>query len=476
MYKNELIEKMRQQIQENKEKQKVENENKKLKKELKELKAKNKKENRIGKDVDLFDKFKDEYINQKSKVIELKKEHNDLIGELDYKVYNNLVIKKNVEFKIVGNGNKINRNKRINVYHDMNRYIENRYRTELKKQGENINDYTRVLRTSQLNEIRFLIKMIFFSNKISKDIIYNSIINTLMNFNEMINIFIQLIKTNSPSDIKLLKNYFTSISFNNNNVTKKFNINNIFTEIDFYFNDLDKIKKNFDDMNTSGEKNKKILKVCKRNDKNKNGLIELNHFNKIFKEIYGNFHNNQQNKEIYDTFIVIMKNYDDLKNLDLYQLSYLNLKNNSNEQLSNINNSKYEITLDKNEIKNEKQNNIDNISNNKEEDDTKICSNFVTDLFNDVIDKANDNNDNTDNNNNDIDNICKNFVSNVFEECLYRHNNKHFYNVCQKFVSDLFDDCLKRVNNEKNLKMCNNFVEDVFDSCLNKYRRQQKKP
>ena len=43
------------------------NENKKLKKELKELKSSIKIENnKVYKDVDLFDQFKNEYINKKS--------------------------------------------------------------------------------------------------------------------------------------------------------------------------------------------------------------------------------------------------------------------------------------------------------------------------------------------------------------------------------------------------------------------------
>ena len=97
IYKNELIEKMRLQIKENKNRQRMINENKKLKKELKELKSSIKIENnKVYKDVDLFDQFKNEYINKKSKVVQLKKEKDDLINELNYKVYNNLHIRKNI--------------------------------------------------------------------------------------------------------------------------------------------------------------------------------------------------------------------------------------------------------------------------------------------------------------------------------------------------------------------------------------------
>ena len=491
IYKNELIEKMRLQIKENKNRQRMINENKKLKKELKELKSSIKIENnKVYKDVDLFDQFKNEYINKKSKVVQLKKEKDDLINELNYKVYNNLHVRKNIEINIKSELKHKNVRNKTNIFYDMNKYIENRYISTLKKQRENFNDYTKALRTKQINEIRFLIKMIFYSNKITKDIVLNSVINNLMNFNDIINSFIQLIKTKSNTDKKLLKNYFTLICFDNRNISNNFNINNLFNEINHYFNDIENLKDNFENMNISVEKNKKIFKACKLNDKIKSGLIELNHFNIIFKAIYGNFQDNKKNKEIYDTFIIIMKNYNDLKNSDLYNLSYKNLKiSKTPDKLSSLNNSiisnnikNEEIINDnKNDNKNDNinnninnNNNNENITNNnssnniiKVEDDTKICNDFVTDLFNDVLDASKDNN--------EIDKICKDFVSNVFEDCLNRNKNSNFYEVCYDFVSDVFDDCLKRAKNESNIKICYDFVEDIFDTCLKKNQVLYKK-
>ena len=485
IYKNELIEKMRLQIKENKNRQRMINENKKLKKELKELKSSIKIENnKVYKDVDLFDQFKNEYINKKSKVVQLKKEKDDLINELNYKVYNNLHIRKNIEINIKSELKHKNVRNKTNIFYDMNKYIENRYISTLKKQRENFNDYTKALRTKQINEIRFLIKMIFYSNKITKDIVLNSVINNLMNFNDIINSFIQLIKTKSNTDKKLLKNYFTLICFDNKNISNNFNINNLFNEINHYFNDIENLKDNFENMNISVEKNKKIFKACKLNDKIKSGLIELNHFNIIFKAIYGNFQDNKKNKEIYDTFIIIMKNYNDLKNLDLYNLSYKNLKiSKTPDKLSSLNNSIISNNIKNEEIINDNKNdninnninnNNENITNNnssnniiKVEDDTKICNDFVTDLFNDVLDAPKDNN--------EIDNICKDFVSNVFEDCLNRNKNSNFYEVCYDFVSDVFDDCLKRAKNESNIKICYDFVEDIFDTCLKKNQVLYKK-
>ena len=474
-YKNELIEKMRQQIQENKNKKKIINENKKLKKEIKELKANIKPDNRVFKDIDLFDRFRDEYLIKKTKVIQLKKEKEDLKNELNYRVYNNLHIRKNIEFNYLVKSKDKNNKKKINIYYDMNRYIENKYRAVLKKQGENINDFTKILKTKQINEIRFLIKMIFHSNKITKDILLASLINNLLNFNEMINSFIQLIKTKSLSDKKLIKNYLTSISFEDKEISKIFNINNLFKEINFYFDDIDKLKNNFDNMNISIEKNKKIFKACKLNDKAKTGIIELNHFNSIFKAIYGNFQNEQKNKEIYETFIIMMKNYNNLDNLDLYHLSYKNIKNSSStsSKLSSLENSKMDNSLNKkeihinnNKIQNDDNDLIINVYNNKEEDYTKICNDFVSDLFNDCLETTNEKS--------DIDNICKDFVANVFEDCLQRTQIKHFYKVCYNFVSDVFDNCLAKAKNEKNIKICNDFVEDVFDFCVKKNKVNKK--
>ena len=485
IYKNELIEKMRLQIKENKNRQRMINENKKLKKELKELKSSIKIENnKVYKDVDLFDQFKNEYINKKSKVVQLKKEKDDLINELNYKVYNNLHVRKNIEINIKSELKHKNVRNKTNIFYDMNKYIENRYISTLKKQKENFNDYTKALRTKQINEIRFLIKMIFYSNKIAKDIVLNSVINNLMNFNDIINSFIQLIKTKSNTDKKLLKNYFTLICFDNKNISNNFNINNLFNEINHYFNDIENLKDNFENMNISVEKNKKIFKACKLNDKIKSGLIELNHFNIIFKAIYGNFQDNKKNKEIYDTFVIIMKNYNDLKNLDLYNLSYKNLKiSKTPDKLSSLNNSIISNNIKNEEIINDNKNdninnninnNNENITNNnssnniiKVEDDTKICNDFVTDLFNDVLDASKDNN--------EIDNICKDFVSNVFEDCLNRNKNSNFYEVCYDFVSDVFDDCLKRAKNESNIKICYDFVEDIFNTCLKKNQVLYKK-
>lgn len=460
-YKNNMIEKMKQQVIDYNRKQEIIKENKMLKKEINILKANMKNyNNKIYNEIDLFEKFKNEYINQKSKALQLKNENTSLIKKLDNKKYINLLIRKNIEIKIFGNNKKKKEIKKPDDNCNMNDYIEKIYKSELKKQNENYNDYTKYLKTKQINEIRFLIRMIFYSNKISKDIVIYLIINNLMKFNDIIYFLTQLIKTKSPSDIKLLKNYFTYIIFENKNNTPKFDINNLFNEINYYFNDVEKINITFDKKLKSDDKFKKLMKCCMLNDKYNNGFIELNQFNSIFKEIYGDYENNYKMKELYDTFIVIMKYYNNLKNLDLYHLYYENLN------IDKVQDKLINLEQKENDCNDDKDEKDDIISSNIKKDDAQICSDFISDIFNDCLDEENDNE--------QIDNVCKDFVTNVFDECKDRNKNKKFIEVCQDFVSDVFEECKER-NNNHNLKVCQDFVSDVFDFCLKKNNNNKKK-
>lgn len=460
-YKNDMIEKMREQINETRNKQEIIKENKKLKKEIKVLKANIKNVNdKIYNDVDLFGKFKNEYITKKNKVIQLKNENESLIKKLDYKRYNNLQIKKNIEINIISHIKRKKQIKKTKNDNNINKYIEEKYHLDLENQGENIDNYTKSLTEGKIKEIRYLIKMIFYSNKITKDSVLNLLMKNLVNFNEMIFSFIQLIKTNSPLDKILLKNYLTFICFNNSeNSSKNFNINNAFNELNFFFSDIEKIKTDLDSLNNnSNDKINKIVKECKFRDKyNKDKcIIEFNQFNSIFKEIYGNYQQNSKIKEIYDTYIYIMKNSEKLDKLNLYELNYKNINIQESQSIS-------EVSMSEIQSKNDSENiSSSNIEVRDEEDDSKVCSNFVTDLFNECI-KEESEEDNSDN----IDNVCKDFVSNVFEECQSKKQNNMLYIVCHDFVSKVFDECRDR-NNKKNIKTCQDFVADVFDFCLKK--------
>ena len=462
-FKNNFIEKMKQQIQEDKKKQEILKENKKLKKELNVLKANFRYDGKIYNEIDLFEKFKNEYLTYKSQATKLKDENSALLKKLNFKMYNNLLIRKNIEIQIISKVNNKKENGKLIGNNNMNKYIEKVYKSELKKLGENINDYEKPLKKKQLNEIRYLIKLIFHSNQIEKEIVLNLIINNLMNFNEILNLLIQRIKTESTSDKILLKNYYTTICFDNNkNKSKNFNIYNIFDEIKFYFTDIENLKKNIDFDDASNDRIKRLMKECTNNDKINNGLIELNQFNSIFKSIYGDYHYDEKIKELYDTFIIIMKNYNNLKNLDLYNLYYKNLDNYIiKEKLPRLNKLKYYIDSNLNIDKNDKKENSieqkNKINTNLEDNESKICNDFVSELFNDcLIEKKNDKE--------NIENICQDFVSNIFSECQTKNQNTYTLKVCQDFVSDIFSECKRRNSNLNHA--CKDFVGDPFDSCL----------
>ena len=462
-FKNNFIEKMKQQIQEDKKKQEILKENKKLKKELNVLKANFRYDGKIYNEIDLFEKFKNEYLTYKSQATKLKDENSALLKKLNFKMYNNLLIRKNIEIQIISKVNNKKENGKLIGNNNMNKYIEKVYKSELKKLGENINDYEKPLKKKQLNEIRYLIKLIFHSNQIEKEIVLNLIINNLMNFNEILNLLIQRIKTESTSDKILLKNYYTTICFDNNkNKSKNFNIYNIFDEIKLYFTDIENLKKNIDFDDASNDRIKRLMKECTNNDKINNGLIELNQFNSIFKSIYGDYHYDEKIKELYDTFIIIMKNYNNLNNLDLYNLYYKNLDNYIiKEKLPRLNKLKYYIDSNLNIDKNDKKENSieqkNKINTNLEDNESKICNDFVSELFNDcLIEKKNDKE--------NIENICQDFVSNIFSECQTKNQNTYTLKVCQDFVSDIFSECKRRNSNLNHA--CKDFVGDPFDSCL----------
>ena len=462
-FKNNFIEKMKQQIQEDKKKQEILKENKKLKKELNVLKANFRYDGKIYNEIDLFEKFKNEYLTYKSQATKLKDENSALLKKLNFKMYNNLLIRKNIEIQIISKVNNKKENGKLIGNNNMNKYIEKVYKSELKKLGENINDYEKPLKKKQLNEIRYLIKLIFHSNQIEKEIVLNLIINNLMNFNEILNLLIQRIKTESTSDKILLKNYYTTICFDNNkNKSKNFNIYNIFDEIKLYFTDIENLKKNIDFDDASNDRIKRLMKECTNNDKINNGLIELNQFNSIFKSIYGDYHYDEKIKELYDTFIIIMKNYNNLNNLDLYNLYYKNLDNYIiKEKLPRLNKLKYYIDSNLNIDKNDKKENSieqkNKINTNLEDNESKICNDFVSELFNDCINEKKNDKEN-------IENICQDFVSNIFSECQTKNQNTYTLKVCQDFVSDIFSECKRRNSNLNHA--CKDFVGDPFDSCL----------
>ena len=418
IYKKNLIENMKERIKENKIKENIMKENNELKKEIKILKIDLKKNKKIFNDINLFDKFHNDYIAKKSKIEELKQEKKMLMNKIHFKKkYTNLFIRKNTEINIKSN-NMIN--------NDMNNYIEQKYKLSL-----NEDDINEELSIDKIDEIRYLIKMILNSNKITKDSTINLVINNLINYNEIINLLIQLLNINSPLDKKIIKKYFNFIIYNNpdKNKINFFDINNIFNEINYYY--IDNISKinNFHEK----EKIKNIINECKKSDKLLTGFIIIDFFKNIFEKFFGDL-KKKKNKDIYDTFIFIMKhNENNLKNFGLYSLYYNNLKN--QKLISELTDISY--------IDDEEE---------SEDKDAKICKDFFEDIFNEEKNNI----------------ICNDFVSKIFDEGLNKVKIKNEIKICADFVQNIFEESLEKIRNTQNIKVCHDFINNIFDSCLKK--------
>lgn len=418
IYKKNLIENMKERIKENKIKENIMKENNELKKEIKILKIDLKKNKKIFNDINLFDKFHNDYIAKKSKIEELKQEKKMLMNKIHFKKkYTNLFIRKNTEINIKSN-NMIN--------NDMNNYIEQKYKLSL-----NEDDINEELSIDKIDEIRYLIKMILNSNKITKDSTINLVINNLINYNEIINLLIQLLNINSPLDKKIIKKYFNFIIYNNpdKNKINFFDINNIFNEINYYY--IDNISKinNFHEK----EKIKNIINECKKSDKLLTGFISIDLFKNIFEKFFGDL-KKKKNKDIYDTFIFIMKhNENNLKNFGLYSLYYNNLKN--QKLISELTDISY--------IDDEEE---------SEDKDAKICKDFFEDIFNEEKNNI----------------ICNDFVSKIFDEGLNKVKIKNEMKICADFVQNIFEESLEKIRNTQNIKVCHDFINNIFDSCLKK--------
>ena len=503
-YKTMLINNMKQQIEEFQKNQLIMKENNLLKEQIRLLKIKfndnninenNKKinNNKEFEDLDLFDKLKFEYFNNQNQLNELKNENAELkyILNKNYitksnqinkdKINNENKIIKNIEINLKG---KINQEK-INKKDDINSYIENKYKLILLKNNENINNFYKPLKEAQKEEIRFLIKMTLNSNNISKEKLLNIIFNNLTNFNDIINSFINdFLKVNSLLDKSLLKHYFTVICSREKNKIEGLNINNLFSEINYYYND-EQNKYNEQKISQIFSNNaniKQLNEKCKFKDTYNTGIIELKHFNEIFIEIYGNFINNEKNKELYNLFIYAMKNYSNLKDLGLYYLNYQNLNyDNYKKNLQNIKNiniieNEYLGQNESEDASNLKNNNSSNnsefgsnrsnkylITSNKKISNEDIVANvsinvdhstaLVNVKFKNHYDSENESDSNIQTSIKDI-NSGKSKKINENSHDFNKENNKIFipnnnYQICIDFVSNIFDYCLKKLERDR---------------------------
>ena len=501
-----LVTNMKQQIEEYHNQQKIIEENHFLKEEIEILKS-NSKNNNINKNnensresnsnkTDLFDKLKYEYFNSQNQVNELTNQNQELKKELN-KV-NEKSVKRVIEVNIIGktdNKNNIIQNNKINYNqgsNNLNNYIENKYKLILAKEKEDLNNYCKPLKNDQKDEIRFLIKMTLNSNNITKDKILHFFINNLTNLNDIINLMItDLLKTNSTFDKVLLRHYLTSICYENKN--KTFNINNLFNEINYYYNGIEKIKNNIQTIHhflSNNENIKQLINECKFKDQFNVGIIELNQFNEIFIGAYGNYINNEKNKDLYDLLIFAMKNYYNLSDLGLYYLCYQNLSyetfqqklsnsnliknvnNKDNDNLGKIENESIDI-FNNNYCNNINSNNSENNSckysnknqnRNSNEDvfadvsinveqstalvNVKFKNHYDSDCDNNSVVQTSINGINSNvNNEEDITKNDNNEDEDEEENILITNEDNQ---ICIDFVNNIFDYCMKKIREEKN--------------------------
>ena len=504
MMKEMLVNNMNQQIEEYKNQQKIIEENHILKEEIEILKSSFNNNNEINKNnenlresnsnnLDLFDKLKYEYFNSQNQVNELMNQNKELKKE--FNKLNEKSIKRVIEISLIGkrndknNANKTKKNNYSQGNNNFNNYIENKYKSILAKEKEDINNYNKPLKDEQKDEIRFLIKMTLNSNNIPKDKILHFIISNLTNLNDIINsIITDFLKTNSTFDKVLLRHYLTSICYENKK--KSFNINKLFNEINYYYNGIEKIKNNIQKIHhflSNNENIKQLINECKFKDQFNVGIIELNQFNEIFIGAYGNYANNEKNKDLYDLLIFTMKNYYNLTDLGLYHLCYQNLNYEAFQQK----------IINSNRIKNVNNKDNDNLGKSENEFHDLFSNNY----YNNISDNNSENNSYKYSNKNQIRNSNEDVFADVsinVEQSTALVNVKfknHYDSDCDNnsVVQTSINGINSNVNNEEDLtkndnnddedediiitnedyQICIDFVSNIFEYCMNKLKKEK---
>ena len=288
---------------------------------------------------DLFERLRTNYNNNKNLIDEFMKKNNEIkitiinrknniirIGNKKEKKLNKYKVKKVYTFNYTPAVifNVENNDEDIFQYDILNNYVEN----NLKKNHRDC-FMIKQLDIETKNNIKLMLKLIInINNEKSKEEIIELFMNNLLDYYKTVEIFSSkyLNITNAP-DVNLLKNYFKSIFFDEE---KKFNVNNVFIEINSLYDDeikkLEKINI-FEKYKKYKDIIKKIIKKCKDKDFLDTGLVELNLFNKIFNEYKNENEFKNDIEQIHKTFIYNMKKIKTDEQVGLFFLSYLNLSN-----------------------------------------------------------------------------------------------------------------------------------------------------
>ena len=284
---------------------------------------------------DIFKKLRANYIYNKHLIYELTNKNSELKIRIINKGNNILRRGNSQENQMNYIRHKIKKECSLNISHneenknnsfemnniELNNYVENKLKL-------NNRDYfmTKQLNGETKKKIKLMIQMILNSNNINKEDIINLFMNNLLDYYKSVEIFCSdYLKIINSSNIKILKNYFKSIFFDEE---KLFNVNNVYNEIlSFYDEEITNLGKiNILDMYNKHKKFiLKILKKCKNKDCLDTGFIEFDYFKNTFNEFMDKNDSKFDKELLLNALIYNMKKNENNEQIGLLLLSYQNL-------------------------------------------------------------------------------------------------------------------------------------------------------
>ena len=439
-------------------------------------------------EVILFDKLKMNFNKTKNLIIELKNENqkikkkiNDINienNENEKRKYSYLIFekKKEINLNILSNINSsnnyiknINENKENYLDEDtdlISDYIEN----ALKSKNVNFFYIKNRIDKEQKNKINLMIKMTLNSNNIPEEEIISLFMNNLFNYQNSIDIFAtKYMKTNNLLDKEILNDYFKTICFD---IKNKFNINNIFNEIEsFYDEEIKKLIKNNLDELISQKKNNfiQIVKECKFMDSLNTGLIEINQFKNILNKFqFLKLFNENENK-IYNILLFNMKKNINKEQIGLFYLLYNNLYENAplndhlikgklSEPNSIINGKEGEKRIS---LFHKTQDEKDEKNNDEKIIKKKIISNVDFNNYNNTKERGSDNSNNT-------------YALLSSQKYSFDYSSKSGSKETGSLKEGIKEVTSKFIVSEEYLEtLCKDFVDNIFKICMQEIRRKK---
>ena len=362
---------------------------------------------------------------------------------------------------------------------NINNYVEKSLK-KLNKKNFDIKIDNEYDNNEQKNNTKLMIKMTLISNYIPEEDVISLFMNNLLNYEYSIELFItKYMKTNDNLDKEIVHNYFKSICFDKNN---KFNINNIFIEINsFYDKDIQKLREIQISKFFSEKKNilNKIIKECKSIDSANNGLIEVNKFKNILNKINFFKEFNEDETKIFHILLYNMKKNANIKQIGLYHLSYYNLIEDLglNDCLlkDNISENNSSMVIERNDVdkknslffksSNEKDNEEKKNEENENKNEKKIHKRIISN-----VDFTGDNNkkDRLSGNSNYTYGLLS---SNKYS---FDYSSKSGSKETSSLKEGIKELTSKFMDNEEYLIMfCKEYVDNLFNACMEDVKRKK---